>query len=136
MINIYTIRPTKNSTETYYRYMISLIAKNLGSADKFIEKEYALATETNASIHNAWTDEMKEVSHVFISKLPNEEKTKVYKELEKILEREPNDIDELLSIRECDEDIVIINFYTRFLHALNLKEMSIDIRKFYHKKTK
>ena len=130
-MNLYTIKPTKNSTETYYRFMI---AKLKNYAQKYVDKEYFLATENNENTNYAWLEEVKEVSHVFISKLPNDEKTKVYSELEKILEREPNNIEELLSIRECDDDIVIINYYTRFLYTQNLKEMNIDITRFIYNK--
>ena len=133
-MNIYTIKPTQNSSESYYKYMINLITSKGGSAEKFIKKEKFLARGSNGESNNGWTDELIEVSHVFISKLPNDEKIKVYAELENILERGVNDIDEIFSIRTCDDDIVIINYYTRLLHILNIREYAIDLDNFYYKK--
>ena len=123
-----TIRPTRVSSETYYKFMI---AKLKHYAEKFMAKEYIVA---NGGVeNNAWINEIKDLSHVYISKIPEhmqESKLKIYKELEEILDSNPENITEIVN-REIKDDVDIIGYYIRLAHAYNTRDYSIDLERLY-----
>ena len=108
-----------------------MIAKLGNYAEKFMTKEYIVA---NGGVeNNAWVDEVKDLAHVYISKIPAEQmesKLKIYKELEEILDDGAGNISEIVN-RNIKDDVDIINFYIRLLHVYNTREYSIELERLY-----